>query len=107
MKLEVTLWTVLGREWCVHSSVRGGGVAQPQMRSRAGSGSSTAAQFGQVVRERLQRLGDNRGSSPFRLRIALLVTVLLALALTVLGTYGVNKRRTSIDAAQHAATQLI
>jgi hypothetical protein len=82
-------------------------VGQPQMRTGTASNSSTAAQLGQLSSARLRRLFDNRGSSPFRLRVVLLVTVVAALAFAVFGAYGVNKRKSSIEAARHAASELI
>ena len=50
---------------------------------------------------------SGRGSTPFRLRAVLLVTILFALVFAILGAYGVGKRRSSIDATRHAADQLL
>ena len=48
-----------------------------------------------------------RGSTPFRLRGVLLLTIVFALVFAVLGAYGVGTRRSSIDATNHAAAQLL
>jgi hypothetical protein len=83
-------------------------VAQPQMRtSAAPAGQSSAARFGQLTEQWVGRLVAGRGSTPFRLRIALLVTIVFAVVFAVLGAYGVGKRRSSIEATRHAATELL
>lgn len=83
-------------------------MAQPQMRTTAAPGApSDAATFGQLAGGWLGRLAAGRGSTPFRLRAALLATILFAVVFAVLGAYGVGKRRSSIDATNHAASQLL
>lgn len=93
-------------------------MAQPQMRTSAvATGPSIAAPpatpppapdgLGQPVEGGVGRLLAGRGSTPFRLRVALLVTIVFALIFAVLGAYGVGKRQSSIDATRHAAAQLL
>jgi uncharacterized membrane protein len=92
-------------------------VAQPQMRtSTAPGGPSNAAGepparsvsgFGQLAGGWVSRLTSGRGSTPFRLRGALIGTIVFALVFAVLGAYGVGKRHSSIDATNHAAGQLL
>jgi hypothetical protein len=83
-------------------------VAQPQMRtSTAPGGPSNAAKFGQLAGGWIGRVTAGRGFTPFRLRAALVATILFAVVFAVLGAYGVGKRQSSIDAANHAAGQLL
>jgi len=83
-------------------------VAQPQMRTTPVTPApSGAARFGEVAGHWTGRLVAGRGSTPFRLRMVLLVTMVVALVFAVLGAYGVGKRRSSIDATRHAASQLL
>jgi hypothetical protein len=83
-------------------------VAQPQMMtSTAPGGPSNAAKFGQLAGGWIGRVTAGRGFTPFRLRAALVATILFAVVFAVLGAYGVGKRQSSIDAANHAAGQLL
>lgn len=82
-------------------------MAQPQMRTSAPTGSPNAAKVGQLTGDWARRLTSGRGSTPFRLRGLLIATILFAIVFAVLGAYGVGKRRSAIDAANHAATQLL
>jgi hypothetical protein len=62
---------------------------------------------GQTVVSLWQRVAARRGSSPFRLRSLMGVTVVLAVVFALVGAYGVNRRRSEIDAARHSAAQLL
>jgi hypothetical protein len=84
--------------------------------STAPGGSSNAAggpparnvtRFGQLAGGWVSRFASGRGSTPFRLRGALVGTIVFALVFAVLGAYGVGTRRSSIDATNHAAGQLL
>ena len=70
-------------------------------------GREVAARLGEAAEDRLRRIYATRGSTPFRLRAAMLATVVLLLAFGVAGNYGINRRAAAIADARRAATQLL
>lgn len=81
-----------------------------QTQSRAGapsSGRGVAQRLGDAALVRLRDVYATRRSTPFRLRLAVVVTVVVLLAFGAAANYGINRRATAVGDTRRAATQLL